>query len=150
METKVCSYHKVEHLISEFSRRALSPDGLESACKERRSSLAREYRRNNPSKPRPVDQIFSYNLKKNYGISPEQYQEMVVTQCGQCAVCGEPEKTIDPKSGNTKRLSVHHNHDSGVVIALCCSECNMGMGKLKDSAALLRRAADLMDMEAVA
>lgn len=147
MEVKMCAYHKVEHPVSEFGTRLRSPDGLEAACKERRNFLMREYRKVNKGKPRPPEQIFAYNLKRNYGITPEKYNEMIMAQCGLCAICGQPEVLLDPRTGETRRLSVHHNHETGKVLALCCSECNMGMGKLKDSAILLRRAADLMDEE---
>lgn len=51
------------------------------------------------------------------------------------------------RSIDVKKLAVHHNHNTGKIIALCCAECNMGMGKLKDNSTFLKRAADLMNEE---
>ena len=108
----------------------------------------REYRKRTGYKAvRSPEQILAYNLMSNYKLTIAQYNEMIMLQCGACAICGNAETILDPRTGNIKRLAVHHNHITGKVIALCCSECNMGMGKLKDSSILFRRAADLMDEE---
>lgn len=80
---------------------------------------------------------------KKYGITEAQYQDMVIVQCGTCAVCGEPETKTRRATGRTDRLAVHHSHRTGEVIALVCGECNLGMGKLKDNTQFLRNAADL-------
>jgi Autographiviridae endonuclease VII len=85
-----------------------------------------------------------HEFKRRYGITVQQYDEMVMAQCGTCAVCGEPETAL-AKSGETKRLAVHHNHDSGKVIALLCYRCNIGMGNLQDNPVFLRNAAQLME-----
>lgn len=82
-------------------------------------------------------------LKRDFGISLETYNEMVMAQCGTCAVCGEPETMTDNRSGNIFRLSVHHNHKTGKVVALCCKACNVGMGYLQDNPKLLFFAAEL-------
>jgi hypothetical protein len=89
-----------------------------------------------------VDGKRDYWLQRTYGITLAQYDEMVATQCGVCAVCGEPETTKD-RDGETKRLAVHHSHNSDVVIALLCHACNRGIGFLRDSAKLLQNAANL-------
>lgn len=81
-----------------------------------RESAAR-HPRNNPEDKRR-DQ-----LQRLYGITPEQYNEMVKAQGGVCAVC--------KRSGHTKRpLHVDHCHDTGKVRALLCSSCNTALGLL--------------------
>lgn len=85
------------------------------------------------------------SFRNNYGITISQYEEMVMAQCGLCAVCNEPETATLKKTGDTKRLAVHHNHDSGEVVALLCQNCNIGMGNLRDNPTYLRRAAQLME-----
>jgi hypothetical protein len=98
-----------------------------------------------PRKPRCPERVRASNLKQSFGIALQLYDEMLMTQCGLCAVCGEPERVnkFPGREGVVLRLSVHHDHTTGKVIALLCSSCNLAMGMLRDDPALLRRAADI-------
>jgi Recombination endonuclease VII len=87
----------------------------------------------------------NYHLQYEYGLTLAQYEEMLMTQCGTCAVCGESERALYKDTGEPKRLAVHHDHKTGAVVALVCQACNRGMGLLRDEPKLLRRAADLND-----
>lgn len=82
-------------------------------------------------------------LKTTYGITYDQYNEILMAQCGACAVCGNLEPSIDGRTGRSRRLGVHHDHDTGAVVALLCLPCNRGIGLLKDDSDLLMRAAML-------
>jgi len=85
-----------------------------------------------------------YALKKDFGISLEDYNVMFQNQSGLCAICGEKEKTKH-QSGHLKDLAVDHNHVTGRIRGLLCWVCNTGIGKLKDSPELLRKAADYIE-----
>jgi len=61
-----------------------------------------------------------FNYKKKYGITINQYNIMCAKQKGVCAACGKPPKR--------ERLSVDHNHQTGVVRGLLCNDCNMVLG----------------------
>lgn len=63
----------------------------------------------------------AYLRKSRYGITQQQYDEMVMIQCGTCALCAEI-----PASG--KPLVVDHNHKTGVVRELLCQPCNIMVG----------------------
>jgi hypothetical protein len=78
------------------------------------------------------------NLKFRYGLTRQQYEDMFVAQSGACALCYEP-----CASGN--RLAVDHDHATGRVRSLLCRECNIGLGKFRESQELLRNAADYLD-----
>ena len=67
-------------------------------------------------------------LKRLYGITLDQYEEMLAAQDYKCAVCG----------GNSKwgKLSVDHNHNTGKVRGLLCEKCNRAIGLLNDNAEL--------------
>jgi hypothetical protein len=54
--------------------------------------------------------------KRKYGLSLEQYEEMLRLQGGTCALCGRPPKTY--------RLNVDHDHITGRVRGLLCYRCN--------------------------
>ncbi len=74
----------------------------------------------------------AYDLKRNYGITIEEYKDMYIKQNGLCAICEEPEQTIS--------LSVDHDHITGKIRGLLCTNCNNGLGRFKDDSARLRSA----------
>lgn len=82
-------------------------------------------------------------LKRRFGITIEQYEEMLAAQGGKCAICGATESYM--KHG----LAVDHCHATGQVRALLCKGCNIGIGNLRDSAELCARAARYLSAHAV-
>jgi hypothetical protein len=70
---------------------------------------------------------------KVYGITLEQYDDILASQGGGCAICGV-------KPGN-KHLAVDHCHKNNVVRGLLCHRCNAAIGLLKDMPGLCIRAA---------
>lgn len=70
-----------------------------------------------------------------YGITLQDYEDMLRAQGGVCAICGGVES--NPKFN---RLSVDHCHDTGAVRGLLCNRCNRALGLLNDDAILLRKA----------
>ena len=74
------------------------------------------------------------NLKQKFGINRDQYQVMLNQQDNVCAICKENE--IVPN----RSLSVDHDHKTGKIRGLLCSNCNPGIGKFKEDIELLRRA----------
>ena len=81
-------------------------------------------------------------VQKVYGLAEGDYARLYEAQGGVCGGCG-PESG---RSGKTKRLAVDHNHETGEVRGLLCSDCNRLIGRLHDNpAALQRLAAYLID-----
>jgi Autographiviridae endonuclease VII len=62
-------------------------------------------------------------LRDNFGLTPEAYEAMLVTQDGHCALCGKL----------AKRLMVDHCHTTGIVRALLCVPCNSFLGRIDES-----------------
>jgi len=79
------------------------------------------------------------DLRKTYGITENQYNKMLESQKGLCAICRKQE-VIKNKDGSVRRLSVDHNHNTKEVRGLLCSNCNHLIGKAKDSIPLLKSA----------
>jgi hypothetical protein len=76
--------------------------------------------------------------KRKFGITPERYSEMFQSQNGVCAICKQPETAT--RLGTLKALSVDHCHKTGAIRGLLCSDCNTGIGKLKDDPSVLQSA----------
>ena len=79
------------------------------STKEERRSQKREYGRNNKTKMK------DRNLRLNYGISLDDYNEMVIRQSGICELCGTP---LD------QSVCVDHCHETNVVRGLIHRDCN--------------------------
>jgi hypothetical protein len=82
----------------------------------------------------------SCNVMVTHGITRNDYERMMEQQQGRCAICGSKES----KKGKTDAFQVDHNHYSGNVRGLLCFECNIGLGKFKDSPEMLKRAAEYL------
>lgn len=102
------------------------------------------WRKKNPDKRREeyLKTRFSQNyiktgrklwLKKKFGITLEQYEEMFNRQKGLCGACDKPETQINKKSGLVRMLAVDHNHQTGKIRQLLCNKCNVGLGVVDDS-----------------
>lgn len=64
-------------------------------------------------------------LLRNHGMSQEEYDAMLLSQDGVCAICGNsPEEN--------KHLHIDHDHITGKVRALLCSKCNTAIGLADD------------------
>lgn len=74
-------------------------------------------------------------LKYNYGLTEDAYVKLLEWSGGGCAICGERPGLEHRKK---KLLCVDHNHTTGAVRGLLCENCNLGLGKFKDSKNLLR------------
>lgn len=128
--TKQCYTCKEHKQADEFNKKKQAKDGLHPSCKECKNAHERKHR--DPGYSRKT------NLKRSYGMSLSDYQRMFETQGGVCAICKQPERVV--RRGRLINLSVDHCHKTGVVRGLLCSSCNRGIGKLKDSPAILKNA----------
>lgn len=88
-------------------------------------------------------------LKRIYGLSPQQYNFLFDAQDGCCAICKkklisrlDDSKPIEKrKFGQRPNVAcVDHDHATKQVRGLLCSECNIGVGKFRDDEKLLLQA----------
>lgn len=78
-------------------------------------------------------------LLKQYGITPEQYDEMLEAQGWACKTCSAPA----PKSRDEGvRFPVDHCHETGVNRGILCPSCNRALGLVGDNPATMRRLAE--------
>jgi hypothetical protein len=65
-------------------------------------------------------------LKSMYGITRDQYQQLLDEQNGVCAICKKSETRVH--RGKVCELSVDHDENTGAVRGLLCFMCNLGIG----------------------
>ena len=146
---KQCKACKQEKPISEFYAHKSTKDRLISICKachsekskkrretpenKERSRLATERWRKNPKNKRSY---LSSKYKARYGITLDEYENMLDSQDNKCFICEE-------EAGyNNKPLYVDHCHSTNKVRKLLCQHCNSGLGMFKDNPELLSKAAE--------
>lgn len=132
--TKRCSRCKTDKPISDFGVNRAKAGGRALYCRPCARTLTREsYRRNREAQ-------LDYMRSRTFGISREQYDELLALQHGVCAICKQPE-TAKSRSGGSKSLGVDHDHETGRIRGLLCYRCNVALGYLKDDEGLLLAAA---------
>jgi recombination endonuclease VII len=86
------------------------------------------------AKKRTTREIRARNIAR-YGLSIEAHDSLLATQNNCCAIC---------EGRFTKPPHVDHCHKTGEVRGLLCSNCNTGIGNLRDDPALLRKALEYL------
>jgi hypothetical protein len=77
-------------------------------------------------------------IRRNYGITLDQYHDLLVAQSNGCAICG---RTQEPDG---RRLAIDHCHVSGNVRGILCNNCNNGLGSFGDSIEGMQKAIDYL------
>lgn len=120
MQHKICTKCKKEKPLTDFPKRYPYKGGLNSHCKQ----CHNEYQ-NTPAKKKVAR---NKRLLRTYNMTIEDYDQMLDEQEGVCAICGEHETRR--LHGVIARLSVDHDHKTGKVRGLLCTNCNVGLGYL--------------------
>ncbi|WP_399495315.1 endonuclease VII domain-containing protein [Streptomyces sp. P9(2023)] len=98
---------------SEWDRNKTASDGLSTRCKACRAIEGR-----------------AGHLKRSYGITEAERDEMIKEQVGVCCIClAAPAEHVD------------HCHETGRVRGVLCFSCNAALGQFKDRPDAMRRAA---------
>jgi hypothetical protein len=109
-----------------------------SDCKVCCSDRAKQWFADNPERTAATKRKF--NLAKNYGLTVAEYDALLRSQGGVCAVCGKGEPNAHGRTGKQFALAVDHCHGTGKVRGLLCQKCNRAIGLLGDDPVLMRRA----------
>jgi hypothetical protein len=141
--------------VSDFRTEPSRPRGLATYCQtceptiRREKYLARRDAHNeyakNYQQTRPEQRsryARRYALKKLYGLTPEQWDEMFKEQGGRCLICG--------KAPGRKRLHVDHCHETGLIRGLLCSSCNSGIAHLQHDPKIIASALSYLDRKLAA
>jgi hypothetical protein len=77
-------------------------------------------------------------IQRTYGITADDYYEMLEAQNGKCAIC----ESSDANNARivSNKLFIDHCHETGKVRGLLCSKCNHAVGLLNDDTDLLQKA----------
>ena len=137
---KICTKCRNWLPVERFNKNAAQPGGLHTWCKICRSESRKALYRRDPAVA-SGKQVWR-TLKHKYGLTREQYESLLESQGGVCAICGGT-------SRGGRRLSVDHDHGccpgdrccGKCIRALLCEKCNSLLGYANDSTDRLEEAA---------
>lgn len=121
--TKTCRRCKQDKPLEAFSLNRNGTHGRNTTCRTCACEVTAAWHAANPGARH------RQKLAK-YGLTPESYAELLDAQGGVCAICERPPP-------GERMLAVDHDHDTGEVRGLLCSNCNTALGLLGDNAASL-------------
>lgn len=143
---KRCSICKQLKDENEFPYQNIKPNKRMSACKECKSKLKKQKRKDNPELQREKDRIayqrqketrikYAYDYRKaypertrdanlfsKYRIRSSDYDKMREEQNNKRAICGTDQCDLK------RPLSVDHNHETNKIRGLLCDICNISLG----------------------
>jgi hypothetical protein len=134
---------KVCNLAYQHRRYVADPEPAKARVKRWQQANAAElnaYRRARRQDPAVKGRDRAGHLRRKYGISPSEYDEMLVSQEGVCLLCGAPPRP--PYS-----LHVDHDHATGKIRGLLCFTCNNALGDFADDPDRLRAAARYVEAD---
>ena len=122
MNAKICGKCKEEKNVSQFHKDSGRSGGLNSYCID----CQRE-------KLRPMMKKIQLNSTyRKLGITQEDFNDMFIKQGGKCKICGKHQSDLK------KTLSVDHDHGTGKIRGLLCTQCNLGIGYFYDNIEMLQ------------
>lgn len=120
------------------------------SCGQEHIQVGREIQRN--SKTRSCNNFKPYNysglekrdgiIRRQYGISLDEYNEMLENQRYKCAICGNEDEV------EGRRLAIDHCHETNKIRGLLCGKCNRGLGLFYDNIDLLEKAKQYLNANA--
>ena len=126
----ICKVCKLDLSVDKFS--VYKPGYYRRACKQCRVKEMQARYASDPEFAKRAKLAARKSVFKNqYGITPEQYDQMFLAQNGKCRIC---------KRVSNKRLNVDHCHNTGKIRGLLCWNCNIGIGYMKHSVEILKTA----------
>jgi hypothetical protein len=114
---KKCKYCSEQKPLCDFPKHSGHKDGHAAICKECKKV---KY----PATAQQKQRAYERQIKRNYGVSVEDYEQMYKQQGGLCAGCKQ--------TNNGSKFHIDHCHATGRVRGLLCGKCNIALGLVDD------------------
>jgi len=140
---KICSKCKEIKLLNCFYNKNETSDKLTSWCKSCTLKNNKNWHDKNKERTRIWNK--NYSLMKEYGITLDQYEQMLKEQNGVCAICSKKESAFNHVTKRVWDLAVDHEHKTGKIRGLLCRRCNQTIGLLYDDISLIKQMAKYVE-----
>ena len=141
--TKHCKSCGLTLPVTQFHNQRDKKDGKRSQCKvcTNKRNLAKYHSCDTTRRSHRIASR-KHSLLKNYGITPEEYDTMLLDQNGKCVICSSDKPwgfVAEPKRAR-EFFCVDHCHTTGRVRGLLCHPCNTGLGSFSDDTNVMANA----------
>lgn len=138
---RVCTHCRVFKDWESFSLNRIAPNGRKSLCKVCQNKKEKErvakWKKSDPTSWK--ENRWHKHLKSAYGLSIEDYNNLLETQDGVCKICKKK-----PEDCRDKKLFVDHCHTTLKNRGLLCYQCNTILGMANDNIEILKNAIDYL------
>lgn len=166
-----CAKCRISKPFSEYHSSKVKRDGIFARCKTCWSVRAKDYYQKTKHQQREKQKLYNktpagiamrkkaatkhkitekYKISqrnailRKYGLTAAQYDVMSEKQNNVCAICQLPEYHTDKRYNKVKNLAVDHNHTTGQIRGLLCSDCNTMIGRSEERITVLKKAIDYL------
>lgn len=101
---------------------------------------------NRPLNARSPEKVWENGLWKKYKMTPDDWYAMRAHQDNSCLICATKFRDVNIQHHAPDNCCVDHCHSTGKIRGLLCSTCNLGIGYFRDRPAVLRKAADYLEL----
>jgi ribosomal protein S14 len=137
VDSKQCQQCEQIKLVADFQRHWHSADGLRTRCKQCEADIHRKPDRESIKRENRRQAVIRYRYRRTFGLTLEEYDALLVQQNGRCAICGTNQSILRKKAA---RFAIDHDHATGRIRSLLCSNCNLGLGAFCDDVSKLKSA----------
>lgn len=109
--------------------------------KKKVSDAVKRYEATYPEKWRLIKKLSDrkYHLKNRYGLTQEQFNEMIKLQGNKCMIC---QRFF--YSAKHTRPCIDHDHKTGKLRGIVCDRCNVLLGTAEDNVAILENSIEYL------
>jgi hypothetical protein len=90
------------------------------------------------------DFVYYDELKADNKLRKSVFDKLTKKQSSCCLICGKSQKDHIFSDGFTKKLSIDHDHKTGLIRGLLCHRCNHMLGLAQDNIELLYEAIEYL------
>ena len=134
---KHCKYCDTVKPLDEFHNCKDFPDGKTYGCKDCQNERARKHHNARKNDPEYKAAQRDRYIKRTHGITAKQYDTMLTNQNYKCAIC-------ETRLTGGTQTHLDHDHHTGELRSMLCTNCNRGLGYFSDSPNMLSKAAEYL------
>jgi len=144
-----CSTCKLDKPLNAFNKHSTIKRGYQYNCKECANKVREEWRNKGDNRKRDALAVDRSYMLKTFGITFEDYLDMLAQQGNKCFICDIDYDEYIAKEKRRFAIDADHSVTPIKVRSLLCHRCNTAIGLLDHSIERLEQAIAYLEYHAV-